>query len=120
MTDAPQRIWAWVDELAGVVGSTERPETPEGMPPGPNATTLCAEYIRADLVPGWSSDMDAAPKDDTRVLTFHPANPKSIVAPARRDDIVVWNARKAGQWRHLVLGQPPTHWMRVDPPKEGE
>lgn len=49
MTDAPKRIWAWVDGMAGVVGSTEKPETPEHLPPGPNAVTLCAEYVRADL-----------------------------------------------------------------------
>ena len=77
------------------------------------------EYIRADLVPAWSSDMDAAPRDGSRVLTFHPANPKAVVMRARHDSIV-WNAVKAGQWWYSLPEQPPTHWMRIAPPKEGE
>ena len=48
MDKAPERIWAWVDELAGVVGSTHEPETPKNMPWGPNAVSYGAEYIRSD------------------------------------------------------------------------
>jgi len=49
MTDAPEKIWAWVDSLAGVVGQLEEPETPRDVWPGPNAATLCAPYIREDV-----------------------------------------------------------------------
>jgi len=45
--DAPKKIWAWVDDLAGIVGQSEAPETPPNLPAGPNAISPCAEYILA-------------------------------------------------------------------------
>ena len=45
--DAPKRIWAWVDDLAGIVGQSDEPETPPNLPAGPNAISPCAEYILA-------------------------------------------------------------------------
>lgn len=57
MTDAPERIWADPDHWI------EAPPASCGRKPGEYT-----EYIRADLVPAWSSDMDAAPKDGTRQL----------------------------------------------------
>ena len=44
---APKRIWAWVDDLAGIVGQSDEPETPPNLPAGPNAISPCAEYILA-------------------------------------------------------------------------
>lgn len=74
------------------------------------------EYIRADLVFAWSTDMDAAPKDGTRILTFHPANPNALIERARKDNIV-WNAVKRDKWWYSLPEQPPTHWMHVAPPQ---
>jgi hypothetical protein len=94
MTDAPERIWANPDQR-------RRKET---------------EYVRdADLVPRWSTDMDAAPKDGTRVLTFHPANPGAIIKRARKDNYVI-NAMKAGQRWYSLPEQPPVAWMLLPPP----
>ena len=45
--DAPNRIWAWVDDLAGIVGQSDEPETPPNLPAGPNAISPFAEYILA-------------------------------------------------------------------------
>ena len=45
--EAPKRIWAWVDDLAGIVGQSDEPETPPNLPAGPNAISPCAEYILA-------------------------------------------------------------------------
>lgn len=69
----------------------------------------------ADLVPDWSSDMGAAPKDGTRVLTFHPANPNAIIDRARSDNIV-WNEWRGKSWYRSLPEQPPTLWMRVAHP----
>lgn len=77
------------------------------------------EKARADLVPGWSSDMDAAPKDGTRILTFHPANPGAIIERARQDNYVI-NAMKAGQWWYSLPEQPPVAWMPLPAPPKGE
>jgi len=93
MTDAPERIWANPDQR-------RRKET---------------EYVRADLVPRWSTDMDAAPKDGTRILTFHPAQPGAIIERARRDNYVI-NAMKAGQWWYSLPEQPPVAGMPLPPP----
>ena len=131
MTDAPERIWAWVDELAGVVGSTERPETPEGMPPGPNATTPCAEYMRADLAPGWSDDMDAAPKDGTRIMLWRGYTElgswSELIIAQWHEDAWRWpdsreNPSKYKPWtdEDLMDGYADdknfTHWMPLPPP----
>lgn len=62
MADAPKKIWAWVDALAGVVGQTEKPETPENTWPGPTATTYWAHYVRADIAEAWkqaAKDLEA-------------------------------------------------------------
>lgn len=104
MTDAPERIWT-APHVAGLGDRWySQRHTPEDV-----------EYLRADLVPRWSDDMDAAPKDGTRVLTFHPANPKAIIERARQDNIV-WNEWRNMSWYRSIPEQPPTHWMRVDPP----
>ena len=60
MSHAPERIWAWVDDIAGVVGSLQKPETNAHVWPGPNAITHEAEYMRADLVPAAQPAPDVA------------------------------------------------------------
>jgi hypothetical protein len=68
----------------------------------------------------WSSDMDAAPKDGTRILTFHPANPGAIIERARRDNWVI-NEWRGCSWYRSLPEQPPIAWMPLlVPPKGGE
>ena len=78
-----------------------------------------AHNARANLVPGWSSDMEAAPKDGTRILTFHPACPGAIIERARRDNWVVNEWRGFGWYRSLPE-QPPIAWMPLPAPPKGE
>lgn len=58
MNEAPERIWAWVDNLAGIVGTAHCPETPSHIPGGPNAVSRTAEYIRADLFDAVKAERD--------------------------------------------------------------
>lgn len=77
-----------------------------------------AHNARANLVPGWSCDMEAAPRDGTRILTFHPANPGAIIERARRDNWVIneWRGRIVGSWYRSLPEQPPVAWMPLPPP----
>jgi len=78
-----------------------------------------AHNARADLVPGWSSDMEAAPKNGTRILTFHPANPNAIIERARYDNWVV-NEWRGRSWYRSLPEQPPVAWMPLLVPPKGE
>lgn len=80
MSEAPERIWAWVDNLAGIVGTAHCPETPSHIPGGPNAVSRTAEYIRADLF-----DAVKAERDNYKALY-----------EAERDDELLNIARQAG------------------------
>jgi hypothetical protein len=78
------------------------------------------EKARADRAPGWSFDMEAAPKDRTRILTFHPACPGAIIERARYDNWVV-NEWRGRSWYRSLPEQPPIAWMPLlVPPKGGE
>ena len=121
MTDAPKRIWLQDDgDYEGARNSMAGTDT---------GVTWCdtqindndSEYIRADLVPGWSSDMDAAPKDGAFVLVFSP----DAVDPAWNDPGIRVSNWEAGQWQGFPwTAKGPyavTHWMPLPaPPKEGE
>jgi hypothetical protein len=78
-----------------------------------------AENTRADLVPLWCSDMEAAPKDGTRILTFHPADPTAIIERARRDNWVI-NEWRGRSWYRSLPEQPPVAWMPLTAPPKGE
>jgi hypothetical protein len=79
-----------------------------------------AKNARADLVLRWSSDMQAAPKDGARILTFHPACPGAIIERARYDNWVV-NEWRGRSWYRSLPEQPPIAWMPLlVPPKGGE
>jgi hypothetical protein len=63
MGNAPERIWAWKfipekqnDVMRG--GWHDAPDWKE------------TEYTRTDLIPAWSTDMEAAPKDGTIILAW--------------------------------------------------
>lgn len=114
MTDATERIWATVDvDVSAQTIDVYAQATPDGFVSRPT------EYLRADLAPGWSSDMEAAPKDGTRILTFHPANPGAVIERARRNNYVI-NAVRAGQWWYSLPEQPPVAWMPLPAPPKGE
>ena len=114
MTDAPERIWATADiDVSAQITDVYAQATPDGFVGKP------AEYLRADLVPDWSSDMEAAPKDGTRILTFHPACPGAIIERARRDNWVVNEWRGIG-WYWSLPEQPPIAWMPIPAPPKGE
>lgn len=78
------------------------------------------EKARADLVLCWSSDMEAAPKDGTRILTFHPAKPYAHIERARVDNWII-NEWRGCSWYRSLPEQPPIAWMPLlVPPKGGE
>jgi hypothetical protein len=78
-----------------------------------------SENTRADLVPRWSSDMAAAPKDGTRILTFHPANPHAFIQRGRRDNWVI-NEWRGIDWYRSLREQPPIAWMPLPAPPKRE
>lgn len=119
MTDAPERIW--LQDEGDYEGARD------AMMGTDTGVTWCdtrvndsdTEYLRADLAPGWSTDMEAAPKDGTRILTFHPANPGAIIERARRDNWIINEWRGIGWYRSLPE-QPPVAWMPLPAPPKGE
>lgn len=118
MTDALEKIWVWVDSLNGlnVSGTLRKPST--------YFENYYAEYVRADLVPGWSSDMDAAPKDGTlhlRGLWVH---------SAKTGKPLYWQVDAGGYDDGEFTGphgddfgwsaDDYTHWMPLPSPPKGE
>jgi len=99
MTDTPERIWADQDNLTWVEADPEEAMKREEV-----------EYVRA---PAWRTDMDAAPKDGTRIELFCAINGHRAICrwtgerwsmgEADNDDDEI-----AGLW--LEFGSP-THWM---------
>jgi len=109
--EAPERLW--IEWAGGEIEGVEAFGYLEKQP-------FTFEYLRADLVPGWSSDMEAAPKDGTRILTFHPADSTAIIERARRDNWVI-NEWRGCSWYRSLPEQPPIAWMPLlVPPKGGE
>jgi len=111
MTDTPDKIWVWLDRQDEPL-SGEWAQPDKGEPLGDT-------YYHERCVPRWSSDMEAAPKDGTRILTFHPANPNAIIERARRDNWVVNEWRGLGWYRSLPE-QTPIAWMLLPAPPKGE
>lgn len=109
--EAPERLW--IEWAGGEIEGVEAFGYLEKQP-------FTFEYLRADLVPLWCSDMEAAPKDGTRILTFHPADPTAIIERARRDNWVI-NEWRGRSWYRSLPEQPPIAWMPLlAPPKGGE
>jgi hypothetical protein len=115
MTDAPERIWAAADiDVSAQITDVYAQDTPDGFVSKP------AEYLRADLVPRWSTDMDAAPKDGSYILTFS----ADAVDPKWNDPgirVLNWTGEK---WNGFPWGPAKahtfTHWMPLPlpaPPK---
>lgn len=112
MTDAPERVFAY-------------PSVPNEWDSGywdefVGDSDAAIEYIRADLVPGWSSDMDAAPKDGTPVLVA--AEDCNVGEASFIDGEWWWSSQACAVcWPVESSNGPVTHWMPLlDPPKEGK
>lgn len=105
--EAPDRLYIGIG-MPGWLGE------PHGLYP--------TEYTRSDLIPQWSSDMDAAPKDGTDVLCYFPLDGLDDdwcrVVPvywSNPEDRWNFSSRAASGFSKQYL---PTHWMRITPPTE--
>ena len=94
MTDAPKRIWAFMPEIFNNMSVWQD---------APSSANDTIEYLRADLVPRWSSDMEAAKKYEGPALFAW-------------DDGRTLHARKnaSGSIRHLA--ELPDHWLALPAP----
>lgn len=123
MTDAPERIWLQDDgDYEGARNSMAGTDT---------GVTWCdtqindndSEYIRADLVPRWSDDMDAAP-ETTPVLGWNKDWPHAQVmiwCKTAHVPLYGWHGLPFIDEDDDMLRPAPTHWMPLPaPPKEGK
>lgn len=82
-----------------------------------------------EIVPGWSDDLDSAPRDGTPILVIDVNAERPVAAYVWWDAPREWDDDEEGVWRTVepeifeVIGgsatfPTPTHWKPITPPKE--
>lgn len=111
MIKAPEKIWVNTDDREdGCCPVSDDPDSIDKF----FVLHLATEYIRADLVPAWSADMDAAPKDGTCIFIM---GEKGVTVGFWCEEYEEWETDYAGKGGGYTV-EDVTHWRHIDLPKD--
>jgi hypothetical protein len=112
MSDAPERIWADPDHWRDGPDAGILDHPPEIWRRRREEYT---EYVRADIVPRWSTDMDAAPRDGSLVVLHIVGHNAPVIA--RWDQVRGWEFASSGI---RIRRGPILAWYALPAPPKGE